>query len=381
MIKYNRISVLGVKYMELNKDNIIEIFKKNFKYEIVDTILGKAIKMDWYNAFIYCNVTGAGYLDNPVLPYTPKGMMKIFYNAFDFNFVTGLFEKTDLKNTPRNLSEIKDFMFKGDKYILLEEFNKEVELIDRLYNYMDILKENNIDCTDFIIQRIETSKNGNGMESFMEYIACEVYKRNGFIVENQIPLAHNVGSPDFGGYSLKNIINYLNRKKLLGNGFHIIELAMLKLKNTKDFDEQKEYIDNKAIVGEAKTSTKIMESQLRKYLNTGLFEYGVELHPDKATVDSGEFALITFDKDFNIVMQPPKSKKEIVNSDFSKEDYYKWLEIYMKFYIIANLNNDELNAFYKRKMKTNINNTIDIVEFISSVSIEEIINKIFKGEI
>lgn len=367
--------------MELNKDNIIEIFKKNFKYEIVDTILGKAIKMDWYNAFIYCNVTGAGYLDNPVLPYTPKGMMKIFYNAFDFNFVTGLFEKTDLKNTPRNLSEIKDFMFKGDKYILLEEFNKEVELIDRLYNYMDILKENNIDCTDFIIQRIETSKNGNGMESFMEYIACEVYKRNGFIVENQIPLAHNVGSPDFGGYSLKNIINYLNRKKLLGNGFHIIELAMLKLKNTKDFDEQKEYIDNKAIVGEAKTSTKIMESQLRKYLNTGLFEYGVELHPDKATVDSGEFALITFDKDFNIVMQPPKSKKEIVNSDFSKEDYYKWLEIYMKFYIIANLNNDELNAFYKRKMKTNINNTIDIVEFISSVSIEEIINKIFKGEI
>ncbi len=368
--------------MELNKDSILKIFEKNFDYEIVDTLLGKAIKMNWYEAFLYCNVTGAGYLDNPVMPFTPKGMMKIFYNAFAYNFVTGIFEKTSLKNTPIYMKKTKPYMFKGDKYILLEEFNKEIELSSRLDKYIKLLKANNCETTDYIIQRIEKSKKGNGMESFMEYIACEVYKNNGYIVENQIPLTYDVGSPDFGGYSLKNDINYFVENNLLNSGFHIIELALLRIKQQTIKVEGKKIESNNAIVGEAKTSTnatKIIKNQLEKYTNTGLYEYGIELHPNKKLPSKKESALITFNSEYKISIKMPKKREKIINSKYNKEEYYEWLNNYIKFYLIANLYNDELNDFYIKKMKRKLSSTEDIVKLVKESTLDEIVGIVMGG--
>ena len=82
------------------------------------------------------------------------------------------------------------------------------------------------------------------MEPFMEYIATECFKMGGYIVENQIPLAHSVGSPDFAGYKLKN----------QQSGFHIEELFLLCI--TKDFRLLNQFMIEHAIVGESKTSTK-----------------------------------------------------------------------------------------------------------------------------
>ena len=45
-------------------------------------------------------------------------MMKLFYNAFNYKFVTGIFENTTLNNTPYKLSLIKPYLFKGDKFII-----------------------------------------------------------------------------------------------------------------------------------------------------------------------------------------------------------------------------------------------------------------------
>lgn len=361
--------------MELNRDSIFKIFQNNFNYEIVDTLIGKAIKMNWYDAFIYCNVTGAGYLDNPVMPFTPKGMMKILYNAFEYNFVTGIFENTTLKNTPINMQKTKPYLFKGDKYILLEEFNKEVELSERLYKYISILKENNCDPTDYIIQRIEISKKGNGMENFMEYIACEVYKNRGYIVENQIPLAHDVGSPDFAAYSIRKIADCMQSNNLLNAGFHIIELALLIINSsyTNMINIYKISQNDNAVVGEAKTSTNIMKKQLEKYTNTGLFEYGIELHPDKKMPSKEEFGLITFDSNYKIKVNEPKAKEVIYNKLYEKEEYYEWLTNYMKLYLIANLENDEFQEFYLRKMGNTLKVTDDIVELIKKFSIEELV--------
>lgn len=365
--------------MELDKNNILKIFEQNFKYDIVETILGKAIKMNWYDAFLYCNVTGAGYLDNPVMPFTPKGMMKIFYNAFDYNFVTGIFENTSLRNTPINMKKVKPYLFEGDKYILFEEFDKEVELSKRLNTYIEVLNENDIKTTDFIIQRIEKSKKGNGMESFMEYIACEVYKSNGYIVENQIPLTHDVGSPDFGGYSIKNIMNYLYEHKLLSSGFHIIELSLLRVNREIKDIQGEELEENIAIVGEAKTSTTIMKKQLEKYLNTGLYKYGIELHPDKKVASTPEFGLISFTEEHKILINVPEQYIEIENEKYDKEEYYEWLSEYMKFYLIANLYNDELNDFYMSKMKRKMGSTSDIVELLRKCTLDEIIDAVMGG--
>ena len=95
--------------MELNKENIINIFKNNFNCEIIETDLGKGFKLSPYQAFIFCSITGSGYLDNPIMPFTPKGLLKVFYNAMHYNFVTGLFDNTNLKHTPYSLNQVYPF--------------------------------------------------------------------------------------------------------------------------------------------------------------------------------------------------------------------------------------------------------------------------------
>lgn len=62
----------GYLIVELNSNTILNIINKNFDFEIVDTVLGKAIKMDAISAFNFSNVTGAGYLNNPIYPFTPN---------------------------------------------------------------------------------------------------------------------------------------------------------------------------------------------------------------------------------------------------------------------------------------------------------------------
>ena len=119
------------KNLGLTSREIIEIFRQNFSYNIIETILGTAIEMPSRDAFIFCNVTGSGYLDSPIYQYTPKGLLKLFYNAFDYNFVSGIFEKTSLRNTPYLISKAKPFVFGSkNKFIVPVEFESEIEVTE-----------------------------------------------------------------------------------------------------------------------------------------------------------------------------------------------------------------------------------------------------------
>ena len=349
------------------------MFKANFPFPLIDTPLGVAVKMPAREAFVFCNVTGAGYLDNFVFPFSPKGLMKLFYNAFDFKFVTGVFEKTSLRYTPFLLSKAKPFLFDSQyKYIVPIEFNSDVELQSVLEDAFDKLEK----TTDYIVMRIEKSKKGNGLENFMEYLAGEYFKTQGFIVENQVPLAHSIGSPDFGGYDLSNIQNEMQR--YLPYGFHIIELAMLRLNNQSlSYESTGSYPEN-IIVGEAKTSTTIMDKQLRKYLDTGLFDWGFEMHPHKNEATSNDRGMFSLDDNFKIRFTAPIQQYDFSENttQLSKNDYIIWLENYMKFYLIANFTNDELNAFYQQKTGESIGDQYSLVEFVKSISAKEIINQI-----
>ena len=161
--------------MEIGANDAIKILNKNFDYEIVDSRFWKWIKMNAYDAFLYANVTWAWYLENIYL-FSPKWLMKIFYNAFNYNFVTGIFDNWSLKNTPYYFNKKRPYLFEWNKTILFMEINSEVELQNKLKEMMQICKNENIDSTDYIIQRIEKSKKWNWMESFMEYLACEFFK-------------------------------------------------------------------------------------------------------------------------------------------------------------------------------------------------------------
>lgn len=325
------------------------------------------------DAFIFSAVTGAGYLSNPILPFSPKGLLKLFYNAFDYNFVSGIFENTSLKNTPYNLAQAKRYLFDSDyKIVVPIEFDSEQGLQDHLSTIFETIENQ----TDYLVLRIERSKAGNGMESFMEYLAADYFKNLGCIVENQIPLAHALGSPDFGGYTIVEVIE--NLRPFIGNGFHIVELAMIRLnseKREKDDPTKNQDLTTATIVGEAKTSTKMMTTQLIKYLDTGLFDFGFEIHPSKSEPARKDFGLFSIDNDYQIVFNPPR-EHYVSQNTHSKFDYEEWLGNYMKFYLVANLTNDEFNDFFIKKQGRKISGQGDIVAFVCGLSIEEIITKV-----
>ncbi|PIN88941.1 hypothetical protein COU57_06835 [Candidatus Pacearchaeota archaeon CG10_big_fil_rev_8_21_14_0_10_32_14] len=351
--------------MEIDSKKFLEIMQENFSLPIVKTSLGEGIKMDCLGAFIFSSVTGAGYLDNPAYPFTPKGLLKLFYNALDYKFVTGLFDNTTIKNTPYNLSLGKKFIFESDKIIIPVEFNSERELQAKLKKFFSEVSN----PTDYIIQRIELSKKGNGMEPFMEYLICETMKKENYIVESQIPLSHREGSPDFGGYKIKSLIN----SNISLNKIHLIELSMIRL-GVKRNKLQGEKCSS-FIVGEAKTSTTEMLKQLNKYLNTKFFDEGFEIHPSKNVASKDYLNLFTIDSNNKILLIRRKSKIKLFDEKRQKE-YEDWLSNYVKYYLIANLTNDEFDRFYQDYNHKQISSINDIVKFVNNLTYEEIFKKI-----
>jgi len=349
--------------MEIDSELFIKILHVNFKFEIVDTDLGKGLKVDPFTAFIYSCVTGAGYLDNPAYPFTPKGIMKVFYSALDYRFVTGIFDNTSLKNTPLNLHKAKKFLFNSDKIIVPVEFDSERELQKILSDFISKQKQ---PTENFVIQRIEKSKNGNGMEPFLEYLACETIRRDNFIVESQVPLSHSKGSPDFAGYRFNSV-------SVPFNSVHIFELALIRLGLSRSCVHTS--LSNRFIVGEAKTSTTDMKNQLEKYLSTNFFNEAYEIHSSKISPAETVFGLITLDKKYRVVLTPPREKDTFVLPE-KQSKYRDWLENYIKYYLIANLTNDEFVTFYQEKNKRKISSSHDVVTFINSLSYEDILTKI-----
>jgi hypothetical protein len=354
--------------MELNERAVLNIFSRNFLFEQVETPMGLGVKIPARDAFVFSAVTGAGYLSNPILPFSPKGLLKLFYNAFDYNFVTGIFENASLKHTPFNLSLAKTYLFDSEyKFVVPIEFDTELELQETLKARFKALNRS----TDYIILRIEKSKSGNGMESFMEYLAAEYFRKQGYIVENQIPLAHSIGSPDFGGYSVVEIVE--NVRQFVGSGFHIIELAMIRLNGASlGPGEVHDARDNSNIVGEAKTSTRMMTTQLIKYLNTGLFDFGFEIHPEKRRPARGDFGLLSLNDQGELFFEKPEHEYQ-GSQTHSTVDYTAWLTNYMKFYLIANLTNDELTAFYGEETGKISPGQKEIANFVCQLPTDRII--------
>lgn len=350
---------------ELRSSDVVEILSGSFGFNKVSTNIGQGVRLSPYDAFIFSLITGAGYLENKIFPYTPKGHFKIFQHALSFKMVTGLFENYSFRTTPYYLNQTRPFLFKGEKTIIPVEFETEKEL----YSKLNLICEHS--NPEIIILRVETYKKGNGMEPFLEYLACMYFNKLGYITENQIPLFPTVGSPDFGGFNFAKEI-------LFEGGFNVVELSLIRL-----FPQKISSIHLKQrlhlIVGEAKTSSRSLSSQLNKYLNTGLFNEGIEImtQKNKSTTRSSFYL-----NENNEVVYEQK-KDQCVVDPHSQEIYYKWLKKYLSLYILSNLSNDEMFEFYHYKMNQKIEAGEDILKLVElsepNLFILEILNFIENG--
>lgn len=349
----------------ISGQEVIDILHNSFGYSQVETPLGKGVEMTAYDAFIFSSITGAGYLENKIFPFTPKGQMKVFQNVFENKFVTGLLENYSFRCSPFYLNKTRDYLFQGNKIIVPLEFCDEVELRRKL----DLLPESK--NTQFVILRLETYKKGFGLEPFLEYLACRYFNSLGYITENQIPLFPTVGSPDFGGF--KNYSGFeLSGLGLFNKGFNILELSLIRIFHSVEVFQS---FDNKPhiIVGEAKTSTTNINKQLQKYIDTGLFDEAIEIFPFFNS--SSENSSFFIDSDLSLRYE----RKSVLNVDFAKQNsYLDWIKNYFKYYILSNFSNDEFRFYYKVVTGRDFNDNQLLTEFVHEVSINRLISDLKK---
>ena len=85
---------------------------------------------------------------------------------------------------------------------------------------------------------------------------------------------------------------------------------------------------------------------------------------------------LLINKNYRIKIIKPKTN---ISTKLQRQLKYKdWLRNYIKFYLIANLTNDEFNKFYKKRLNSKISNKEDIVKFIKIISVKDILNEINK---
>ncbi|HUU87965.1 MAG TPA: hypothetical protein VMX17_09440 [Candidatus Glassbacteria bacterium] len=354
--------------MNLRSNDILEILTNNFGFKRTKTPLGEGCEVTCKEGFLFSSITGAGYLENQIYPFSPKGLLKVFYSACQYKFVTGIFDNSSLRNTPYIMSKARDYLFDGNKIIVPVEFMTDQELRGRLIAAFGENGKN----TDLILLRIEAYKEGGGLEPFMEYLTCKYFNQLGFITENQIPLSHTSGSPDFGGFGVKRILNAFNKFQVLPHGFNILELSLIRI--FRDRYGTFPYSSNDIIVGEAKTASSQSCKQIMKYLDTGFFNYAFEIHSEKTRLSNDAFGLLIL-KDKKIEYMNPKLPKDFSNKKL-QNNYRKWLENYFKFYLFSNFTNDELQHFSQREIGKTIDNQSDITGLAESISIEYLMENI-----
>lgn len=361
--------------MDLDNNNVIKILSKNFGFSIANhAVFGKAIKMSALDAFIYSSITGHPYLCNLTGGFSPNGLMQVFNQANSYNIVSGMFDRTGrFRYTPLLLSKEYPFLANQDKYILPIEYDKHSEYEAKLKEIYNSLKKEGYNPANYIICSIKKSTKGYGMEPFCEYVVSEYFRRRGYLAETQIPFYYNGGTPDFAAYDFPEVSAIFKKNKLIISGATLIELATFRLFR-KDVRMMAAKHEQEAIVGEAKTSSKEAIKQIQKYLGKKIFNRAYEIIPHKAKPEI-ICGLITFDESGEIIVYEGREKPE-VNAKIQGE-YFKWLGNYIKYFLLANLDNVEFGDFYKKKTGHEFPSSTDnLISFVNDLDYDEIVKEL-----
>jgi len=361
--------------MRLDKDNVLKILNRNFGFKIVNnSIAGDVIKLSAPDAYLYSSITGHPYLCNLTGGFSPNGLMQVFNQANSYNMVSGMFDRTGrFKYTPLLMSKEYPFITEAEKFIVPLEYSKHSEYETKRKILFEKLKNNGFDPANFIICTIKKSTSGYGMEPFCEYVTSEYFRRRGYLTETQIPFYYNGGTPDFAAYDFPEVLDILRKNGLIPLGATLIELSTFRLFRNKKSKLQ-ESKETEALVGEAKTSSREAIKQIRKYLGKKIFNRAYEIipHKDKPEVICG---LITFNDYGDVVVYEAK-EAPLVNKKV-QTDYFEWLGNYIKYFLLANLDNSEFDKFYEGKTGREFpTGTESLISFVNNLKYEEIIKEI-----
>lgn len=350
----------------ITKEIFFKIFNQNTKLEQLELNNNSLIHFSSYEAFIYATVTGSGYLDNVVMPFTPKGLMKVFQAEDTLNLVTGLWDNYHPYFTPRKIAKVREYVANGDKYVIPIEFTNELEYKEKL---KDLFYKQDYPG-QFLIQRIEENKKGKGLEALIEYFACEYFKANGYLVDNQIPLSQAYGSPDWVAISTDNSEFGSLRKQ----GFYLFELAMSSLFGKRDtaVNSVRHSLGN-SIVGEVKVTASNSTLQLNKYLSTEFFDSGVLCFTDRFIPEKSNASIAFFDEDWKFTFEPKKQFKRFDNKS-QYEKYLHFMLLNLKVYLLSSLTDELILGTLSIRNFSEIKSKSDFVSRIGELDIERILD-------
>jgi len=324
-------------FSEKNRNNIEKDLAKFIHWIITGQVASNYeqpyVLCDAYEAFIFSEITGSFYLDGSAMPFTPRGLMKVFHSALKDDTVVGLFEDGKPKYTPQILAAERPYIFAGHKkiYPIAASTNQELETKVKKLDHATKRGE-------ALIMRIDTSKKGFGLESILEAAACFDFRRSGYVVESQVPIGHGIGSPDF-----------LAIKQSTGHtGCHFIEFAMLRQafqfkKPLPQAALKDQGVPLKApiLVGEAKTATSIMDAQVNKYKKSEMFDFAYEIHYSIERPRGAENGLLAIDK---WALAEKVAPSQLHVDKIKQQSYIAWLERAKNIYLLANFSLEELSS-------------------------------------
>lgn len=362
--------------MRLNKENVIKILSQNFNTEVIEhPIVGPVVKLSALKAYFYSAVTGHTYLNEPIYSFSPNGLMRVFNQANAYNLVTGLFDRYGrLHNTPLIHTQRYPFLLNEPKYLLpLEHERTHRTLQEKQQSLHSELSQNGVDPSDFVVCRINLGVQGYHMEAFCEYVVSEYFNQRGYLTETQIPFYYSGGTPDLAAYEVPSVIGHLKERALMSKGFSFIELAALRtfgiIKEPQIAPPQTPH----AIVGEAKTASLRAAEQIQKYLSFGVFNKAYEIIPHK-TVPEVVSGLICFDDEG--LIQVHEAKRPVTVSEVKQTEYLSWLSNYIKYFLLANLSNDELDEWYGTQTGQVSRTVSQFIQFVNTLDYEQLLSQI-----
>ena len=365
--------------MYLNKENVTRILSQNFGFPVVQNpVVGPVVQLSALDAYFYSAVTAHAYLNDPKNGFSPNGLMCVFNQANAYNLVTGMFNRNGYFNNTPLLHAIKHpFILTEPKYILPLEYHDHYrELQEKTSELYKRLTDVGFNPSDFIVCRVSLDTAGYHMEPFCEYVVSEYFNRRGYLTETQIPFYYSGGTPDLAAYEIPDVVNTLRAHGIATKGFSFIEIASFKIfgshqETTHEFSSALE-----TIVGEVKTASLKADKQIQKYLSFQLFNKAYEIIPHKPTpeVISG---LITFDEDGYIRVM--EAQQPAVVNQVKQREYLDWLNNYIKYFLIANLSNEELDEFYSRLTGRKSRSVNQLIAFVNGLDYEKIVARVING--
>lgn len=321
----------------ISKQDFFEILSSNSLFVETELHGVRSFELSSYEAFIFSTITGAQYLDNLVFPFTPKGLMKVFHSHLNDRFVTGLWSGLLPHFSPVGLVDDRPFLKTGPKYLVPVsfrtegEFKKEVEELNRRQSYPG----------EIIVHRIEASKDGGGQESLLEYLSCEYFRKKGFLVDSQIPLSQQFGSPDWMAISPFRLCDDVE----VFRGKYLFELGMSAVKwDTKhDLGLIENNFTDDSIVGEAKVAAADPIKQISKYMSSGIFTRAVLSVTDRQDKYLDLCDQFYLDQSW----EPKYLELALISKEFRSEkssEFENFLITLAKFYLLSNFSPPQISA-------------------------------------